>query len=96
MLFVHALLLLVHIPVPASLRPHPVATFCLLCCDSCYPHAAPTCCLHVPPPLGRYMEKTVGPDAFYVGENFVDLRWCAFDWLKGRCLFMRGIERQPG
>lgn len=24
---------------------------------------------------GRYMENTMGPDAFYVGENFGDLHW---------------------
>lgn len=25
----------------------------------------------------EYIERTVGPEAFCVGENFVDLRWCA-------------------
>ena len=28
-----------------------------------------------PPPPRRYIERTTGPDVFYVGENFVDLRW---------------------
>lgn len=36
----------------------------------CFKPASPSS-----PPVGRYMERTIGDDVFHVGENFVDLRW---------------------
>lgn len=42
------------------------------------PNPIPTASLqgYHPRFTAEYVERTVGPEAFCVGENFVDLRWC--------------------
>ena len=48
----------------------PVITLLHLC-----PPPAPTLQGYHPRFTAEYIERTLGPEAFCVGENFVDLRW---------------------